>query len=1031
MELPSIERESRREKKMAGSSSRGSPAESSPDGSSDPNGPQTIPESIIWIETLKNTQMFVACTTIAVYIFRLKPLCVVAVFTRSSESLNTHGANHKVCFRPEGKFIALATTKDYLFILRILSHDIPTGEVCVFGEAGALDSRQSLGTFPAPGEGPGVREVNIRCDHWAHITTGIDHLLGLESRLVIVSRSQRVCACDWEDFTITSDTNAPDDDLATNGTLEHIAWSKAMGLFAIINKGKVSTGMLGTLPSPGEWFELICDTDSSNSATATATPAENSTVSSSSTDKQVSEQHQHLLEHQKPLHQGSTSNTRASFSRHPSMSPGLVLAPDTLGLMALVHDTHNRPTEPAVSCALNARFSAVAVGCKTGAVHLYNIRDYSGNIRRIRVMRPPSTTAGSVSCLRWSMDGYALFVGYATGWALFSVYGMLNASSFLTTNDQKQHEPWLGSIKYVAWSLAADRLFLCPQPGSNSLWSFKTMRWASLNNFSTENLHRPILVEDGCLSVYRGHNLPGLTTIDRDALLWLRVPIPGNYVADNWPIRHVTTSADGRYIAVAGSRGLTHYSLFSGRWKLFEDEFMELEFSVRAMQWGHGRYLFVAVDTDRATHELRVYSRDQELHPENVMAAREFLKPILRICLYKSLLLVYTYDNILHVYQVRTLSNVALFPLRKICLDSVVHSPARVRSIACIPSMPSESDTIEDPDIASLNLVILVDGMLTLLRPDAKALGRTQNDEIDYEIYTKTVLHHTVEYCNITADGMLRAFDGQSVLIWDTSDFSDFGGHKSMQAERENGDSEQIEFPTAKTHFNAQVPVESYPVAVLKDKGIIAEVDTDTILNRHAGFTTVTCFSSTQLYVPYVLEAYLERDETDKAYQLAKKYQHLKYMSHILEMLIYRVMDTEQPSNSKLLQHAVNLVCKFPQMLDVFLGCTRKTEVKYWGELFQVLGSPQDLFDRCLDTRQLSTAAGYLLILHTVEDGKKQINQKSEDNTQRLLKLAYEANDFELCKELARFLTAIDPSANLLRGALKGLDESAGQIASN
>lgn len=1016
---------------------------------------------IIWMEVLKSTQLFVVVTRGAIYVYRLKPLCAVAVFTRTEKSILTHGLNLRVCFRPDGRFIAIATENNFLYIVRILLHDIPSGEVCVFGEADALDTRQSLGTFPAPGEGSGVREVNIRCDTWVQVSNGIQHILGLESRLIIVSNS-RVCACDWEELIMTNDVSTNGSDIPSeeteehqdegtprsegesplSTTVDHIAWSKAMGLFATIKDGKVSTGMLGSLPPAGEWCDLVLYEQEGNANIDSELVAGEHDRLLSPTAADIAATSPFQSRPSQPAGSGNNKNRSRSTSRSRSRSRSNTLAASDdypeegptpkYSLMAMLHDTHDKPNDCALTCALNARFSAVAVGCKSGAVYLYNIRDYSGNIRQIRIMRPPSTTAGSIRCLRWSMDGYALFVGYATGWALFSVYGMLNASSFLTTNDQKLQEPWLGSIQFVAWSLAADRLFLCPDiletPNSPSFWSLKTTRWASLNNFSTDNLHRPILIEDGSLSVYRGHNQPGLTTIDREALLWLRVPIPGNYVADNWPIRYVSTSQDGRYIAIAGSRGLSHYSLYSGRWKLFDDEYMDLEFSVRAMLWGHQHYLFVAVDTDRATHELRVYSRDLDLHPENVLAAREFLKPILRMCLYKSLLFIYTYDNILHVYEVRTLSSVALYPLRKINLESVVHSPARVRSLACVPSNQQSDDSLvaEDPDIAGLNLVLLVDGMLTVLYPNLNFLNKTANEEISYNVYKKITLHHTVEHCHITSDGMLWAFDGQNVLIWDTGEFYSRLATSSSSVEPADVSHSAS---SGDTHwFNAHVPVESYPVVVLRDKGIVAGVDTDTVLNRHAGFTSVHCFSSTQLYVPYILEAYLERNETEKAYQLAKKYQHLKYMSHILEMLLYRVMDAEQPADSKLLQHAVKLVCQFPQMLDVFLGCTRKTEIKYWGDLFEVLGSPQELFDRCLSTRQLTTAAGYLLILHTVEDttSKSKNKKTSQENTQRLLKLAYGANDFELCKELARFLTAIDPSAKLLRATLQGLDLDSG-----
>lgn len=54
-------------------------------------------------------------------------------------------------------------------------------------------------------------------------------------------------------------------------------------------------------------------------------------------------------------------------------------------------------------------------------------------------------------------------------------------------------------------------------------------------------------------------------------------------------------------------------------------------------------------------------------------------------------------------------------------------------------------------------------------------------------------------------------------------------------------------------------------------------------------------------------------------------------------------------------------------MLDVIVGCTRKTEVRLWRYLFQYAGRPKDLFERCMERDMLKSAGGYLLVLHTLE----------------------------------------------------------------
>lgn len=87
----------------------------------------------------------------------------------------------------------------------------------------------------------------------------------------------------------------------------------------------------------------------------------------------------------------------------------------------------------------------------------------------------------------------------------------------------------------------------------------------------------------------------------------------------------------------------------------------------------------------------------------------------------------------------------------------------------------------------------------------------------------------------------------------------------------------------------------------------------------------------------------------------------------------------------------------------MIVSCARKTEVALWDHLFSVVGKPKDLFEICLADGRLRTATSYLIILQTMQPlvvGGK--------DTIRLLQKAMDENDYELCKELVRFLSSID-----------------------
>ncbi|ANB12917.1 hypothetical protein AWJ20_1195 [Sugiyamaella lignohabitans] len=668
---------------------------------------------------------------------------------------------------------------------------------------------------------------------------------------------------------------------------------------------------------------------------------------------------------------------------------------------------------PAISSSINARFSEIAVACSNGSIYLYNIRDYSGTSKLLNKMDSPSfSSSGSPRCLSWSSDGCTLLAGYEHGWILYSVYGMTNASSFLIKNDQKTKETWLGGIKKVCWTFSGDSAFILSSEGSRQeFWCQGFLKWGAVGTWTHDNLKRPVLLkESNKILIYRGQEQSDLTTIDRDALLWLTVTIPGNYMAENWPIRYVSSSADGRYIAVAGVRGLAHYSLYSGRWKLFTEEYMDKEISVRAGMIWYGHFLIVAVDTDQYKYEIKIYSRELELSSYYVVTSEEIGAPILKMCVIQNLLVVYAHDNNVYFYRITSISGNDIRSLdleHKISLNGLVHSPARVR---CIEGLLADN---QDPTIPitadNLKLVFLVDGMLTIFEP---ASGPPITS------YKKHLLHHSIEYYFITPPGkdnsyhcMLWAFDGTNMLVWIKDYNSQFSSIKP-----------------------AVVPVESYPIAVLMDKGILTGIETDTLPSRENYFTYFKFWTSTQLFVPFILESVLKMGNYEKAVTIANEYKHLKYFSHILEMLLYQILISEGAeadpdsltpasaqgqtegdasptsdsqsdiSENSLLVKAADLVFQFPQMLDIFLGCTRKTEVKYWKRLFKVIGSPQQLFERCVLLGKLKTAAGYLLILHSLSKG----TDDARDNTVQLFKLAYESGDWDLCKELTRFLTAVD-----------------------
>ncbi|CAM9215036.1 unnamed protein product, partial [Scytosiphon promiscuus] len=91
-------------------------------------------------------------------------------------------------------------------------------------------------------------------------------------------------------------------------------------------------------------------------------------------------------------------------------------------------------------------------------------------------------------------------------------------------------------------------------------------------------------------------------------LLWRVLPVHPGYLSSNAPLRHVSTSRAGSYVAVAGSKGLAVYSRPTNRWRLFGNIEQEREVEVAGMCWWGESALVVA---SRLKHGfiLLLYSR--------------------------------------------------------------------------------------------------------------------------------------------------------------------------------------------------------------------------------------------------------------------------------------------------------------------------------------------------------------------------------------------------------------------------------------
>ena len=174
--------------------------------------------------------------------------------------------------------------------------------------------------------------------------------------------------------------------------------------------------------------------------------------------------------------------------------------------------------------------------------------------------------------------------------------------------------------------------------------------------------------------------------------------------------------------------------------------------------------------------------------------------------------------------------------------------------------------------------------------------------------------------------------------------------------------------------------------------------------------------------------------DTSAALSICQHFSHLSYFPHAQEILLHHVLD-EEVENERSEKSAggppatrrqlLPTVLSFLQSanpvevyLDILVQCIRKTELRSWRTLFAHLPPPEDLFEQALKLNSLKIAGGYLLVLQAFDEKKKDDSYAIEDSAVRLLRLASQKGDWELCGELARFLIALDGSGEMLRRAI-------------
>ena len=514
----------------------------------------------------------------------------------------------------------------------------------------------------------------------------------------------------------------------------------------------------------------------------------------------------------------------------------------------------------ALESAINARFSLIAVGLNDGTVSVYSYRSadrvpslsHTFSLRQSYKSTASYLYTGPVTSLSWTSDGHALAVAWEKGWAVWSTYGKLMACS-LRENWQGMHKKFMDVFLFGAKKLFwgpgnTDLYFLARRreksatvfDPDNQLFVLPFAKSAIASQHSPDNARYAFVQLDDSVLVYRGSDQPDISIINPESDIWHHIKIPAKYLAYNWPIRYASISSDGKLIAVAGKRGLAHYSTVSGRWKTYLNSQQEQAFAIRGgLQWFH--HVLVAACDCGGEYQLRMYSRDLDLDNSQLLHVEVVNSPILLTSLFEDSLLVYTADNTFYHYLITTTSEFIRLKLcGSITFDGVVGEPGRVRGMSWMvpPSQQEFGDPIDDLTVAAI--IFLIDGKLVLLRP------RRLTDDEEEVSYDMQILADQVEFYWTHLQGIgalensLWGYNGSSIKVWLNALTLDDERRRAIAGSTtsDSDEAEQEDDIHKTIDESVTLSMDFYPLCVLMEKGIIIGVDPETSLRKSLDFVT-------------------------------------------------------------------------------------------------------------------------------------------------------------------------------------------------
>ena len=609
--------------------------------------------------------------------------------------------------------------------------------------------------------------------------------------------------------------------------------------------------------------------------------------------------------------------------------------------------------------------------------------------------------SSAVSKLSWSPDYRVLIVLFENGtFCLFSVFGALLFDSKESLNVSLAKSTF-NMAKTLDFGIEGYSLWTYLQTSDpnvpGSLAKLKVLKSATINNCSMGNIDHIAL--NGEREVYVCLNLSKVKGDDTDTgnelkrckqpyptyklggnSIWQVLNIPLTYISSNFPIRMSAIDPEGKYLAVAGSHGFTHFSFVTRKWKIFGNADQEKDIRINGgMLWWREFICMSCYNSVDQRDEIRFYSRNSNLD-NNYSKISKVSSAILQMNILKNLLVLLSIDCRIQVIGLEggkdSTAKIILNKLIEIPIEMyILNNPYLVVSVSLCPLYIGHFDDLLKKNIESYStpiksILVNVSGNLLMFQPDIESLVSIPDDLLkkskpfsslppiiistSVENYWVVPNNPSAKLCNYLLNLSLWLNCGANgIKVW-------------LALSNDEGKLEQF------NRVILNVPVKFYPLGLLINESILVGCESELVrLNQATEYFQLQ--KSTQLFAPYLIEGLLKKKFDDDARKLVMGYSYLPYFLHILELLVHKTLEEEAPlpstdQSTRLLGSVIKFIYQFPDHLKIISNCTRKSEVAFWPYLFSIVGDTKYLFEECLKRRDLETAASYLVVLQNIEN---------------------------------------------------------------